>query len=148
MRRPERTLETLRQHPHETPAEINERIFGGFDAYREAKQRGSATPVLDAYGETGDPEMLEKILRLARECLPERTGPRRNNFMHRQNLRQKATRKQHYIMKQQKAAAHERKIAAKQERKSRHAQLVAASLADDLAYRRERQQQEQQQQQV
>jgi hypothetical protein len=71
--------------------------------------------------------MLDKMLRLARECLPpEGTGPRRTtNCIHRQNLREKATRKQHYIMKQQQAAEHERKMAVKQERKN------------DVAYRRQ-----------
>ncbi len=62
--KPPMGLEQLRLHPHETPQEINDRIFGSFPLYREVKERGSTTPVMDAYRESADPIMLEKILQV------------------------------------------------------------------------------------
>ncbi len=62
--KPPMGLEQLRLHPHETPQEINDRMFESFPLYQEAKERGSTTPVMDAYRESADPIMLEKILQV------------------------------------------------------------------------------------
>ncbi len=57
-------LEQLRANPHETPQQINDRIFGSFPQYQDAKERGSVSPVMDAYRESADPVMLETMLQV------------------------------------------------------------------------------------
>eukprot|EP00611_Tribonema_gayanum_P022934 TRINITY_DN4714_c0_g1_i1.p1 TRINITY_DN4714_c0_g1~~TRINITY_DN4714_c0_g1_i1.p1 ORF type:complete len:241 (+),score=57.52 TRINITY_DN4714_c0_g1_i1:58-723(+) len=136
----------------ETVQQINDRVFGMFPAYVEAKAAGSATPVLDALSsEKPDPEMLKIALQLAKDVLPERAGPRKSREHKRARLKQKRIRAQHAVAKRQKIAAYALKVKKAQERRERGRALVVTALEQEKAWQEEkaarRAQQYQQQQQ-
>jgi hypothetical protein len=55
-----------------TPMQMNERLFGMYPSYVEAKATGTDTPVLDALSvEKPDLEMLEKALQASYTSLIE-----------------------------------------------------------------------------
>ncbi|CAM9339037.1 unnamed protein product [Choristocarpus tenellus] len=83
------------------------------------------SPILDEYERTRDPQMLEDLMKMARDSLPPRAGPRRNNHKRREHQRFRAIRNIKYKEKEQRQAAYARKLLKRKERKARDFAMFA-----------------------